>query len=208
MPLQRDPLPFSVDPEIMSGTPVFPGTRVPINALLNNLAAGVTLEEFLDNFPTVSEPQALSLLKVFNDDYYDSDIAAFFTSKRVQLPDFIFDACLLDRQWESSVGIQCPLRERRTVTHQYLSGCYAWIQLGENSADVCEVMYVGKAARLRNRLGAHFLHAKFLDLWWEEMNKLNRSYIPFVAVWLTKNRAALESELLKRLTPRFNRRRE
>ena len=55
-------LPINVDPEIMSGTPVFEGTRVPIEALTHNLAAGVSLEEFLDNFPTVTREQALAIL--------------------------------------------------------------------------------------------------------------------------------------------------
>ncbi len=40
-------LPIDIDPEIMSGTPVFEGTCVPIDALTNNLAEGVSLEEFL-----------------------------------------------------------------------------------------------------------------------------------------------------------------
>ena len=56
-------LPINIDPEIMSGTPVFEGTRVPVDALLNNLAAGVSLDEFLENFPTVSREQALAVLK-------------------------------------------------------------------------------------------------------------------------------------------------
>ena len=54
-------LPITIDPEIVSGTPVFEGTRVPVDALLNNLAAGVSLEEFLDNFPTVTRAQALRI---------------------------------------------------------------------------------------------------------------------------------------------------
>jgi uncharacterized protein (DUF433 family) len=58
-----DRLPINIDPEIMSGTPVFEGTRVPVNALLNNLAAGVSLDEFLENFPTVTREQALAVLK-------------------------------------------------------------------------------------------------------------------------------------------------
>jgi uncharacterized protein (DUF433 family) len=55
-------LPINVDPEIMGGTPVFEGTRVPIDALTNNLAEGVSLEEFLDNFPTVTREQALAII--------------------------------------------------------------------------------------------------------------------------------------------------
>ncbi len=57
-----DRLPINIDPEIMSGTPVFEGTRVPVDALLNNLAAGVSLDEFLENFPTVTREQALAVL--------------------------------------------------------------------------------------------------------------------------------------------------
>ncbi len=55
-------LPINVDPEIMSGTPVFEGTRVPVEALIDNLAAGVSLDEFLNNFPTVRREQALAVL--------------------------------------------------------------------------------------------------------------------------------------------------
>ena len=58
-----DRLLINIDPEIMSGTPVFEGTRVPVDALLNNLSAGVSLDEFLENFPTVSREQALAVLK-------------------------------------------------------------------------------------------------------------------------------------------------
>jgi uncharacterized protein (DUF433 family) len=56
-------LPINIDPEIMSGTPVFEGTRVPVDALMNNLAAGVSLDEFLENFPTVSREQAQAVLR-------------------------------------------------------------------------------------------------------------------------------------------------
>ena len=58
-----DRLPINIDPEIMSGTPVFEGTRVPVDDLLNNLSAGVSLDEFLENFPTVSREQTLAVLK-------------------------------------------------------------------------------------------------------------------------------------------------
>jgi uncharacterized protein (DUF433 family) len=60
-------LPITVDPEIMSGAPVFEGTRVPVDALLNNLADGVSLDEFLENFPTVSREQALAILSFSTD---------------------------------------------------------------------------------------------------------------------------------------------
>ena len=56
-------LPVTVDPEIRSGTPVFRGTRVPVDALLSNLEAGVSIDEFLENFPTVSREQVLEVIK-------------------------------------------------------------------------------------------------------------------------------------------------
>jgi len=58
-----DRLPITIDPEIVSGTPVFQGTRVPVDALISNLEAGLTLDEFLDNFPTVTREQALQVLE-------------------------------------------------------------------------------------------------------------------------------------------------
>jgi uncharacterized protein (DUF433 family) len=56
-------LPITIDPEILGGTPVFRGTRVPVDALLNNLEAGVSIDEFLENFPTVSREQVLDVIK-------------------------------------------------------------------------------------------------------------------------------------------------
>lgn len=52
------------DPEILGGTPVFRGTRVPFQALLDYLEGGQTLDEFLDDFPTVSREAAISTLEL------------------------------------------------------------------------------------------------------------------------------------------------
>ncbi len=54
---QTDPVIHS-DPEIMGGTPVFVGTRVPLANLLDYLEAGQPLSEFLEDFPTVTREQA------------------------------------------------------------------------------------------------------------------------------------------------------
>ena len=58
-----DLLPITIDPDIVSGTPVFRGTRVPVEALISNLEAGLSLDEFLNNFPTVTREQALQVLE-------------------------------------------------------------------------------------------------------------------------------------------------
>lgn len=51
------------DPEIMGGTPVFVGTRVPASYLFDYLGAGETIEVFLDHYPTVSKENAVAALK-------------------------------------------------------------------------------------------------------------------------------------------------
>ena len=53
---------MSVDPEIMSGTPVFAGTRVPIQNLFDYIEGGEGLSEFLDDFPSVTKEAALAIL--------------------------------------------------------------------------------------------------------------------------------------------------
>ena len=55
------------DPEILGGVPVFVGTRVPVRTLFDYLAAGDSLEKFLDHFPTVSREQAIAALNQAND---------------------------------------------------------------------------------------------------------------------------------------------
>ena len=57
--------PLTIDKEILSGTPVFEGTRVPVSALIDNLEISVSLNEFLENFPTVSREQAVQVLEYF-----------------------------------------------------------------------------------------------------------------------------------------------
>ncbi|MBC7899868.1 MAG: DUF433 domain-containing protein [Saprospiraceae bacterium] len=53
---------ITFDPEIMSGTPVFQGTRVPVQSMFDWLETE-TLDEFLDNFPSVSREQAIEVLE-------------------------------------------------------------------------------------------------------------------------------------------------
>ena len=52
------------DPEILGGTPVFKGTRVPVRNLIDYLEAGDTIDEFLDAFPTVTGEQAIAALEL------------------------------------------------------------------------------------------------------------------------------------------------
>ena len=52
------------DPEILGGTPVFVGTRVPVRTLLEYLEHGHPLDEFLDHFPSVQREQAVAVLEL------------------------------------------------------------------------------------------------------------------------------------------------
>ena len=55
------------DPKIMSGTPVFVGTRVPVQSLFDYLEGGDTLNEFLRQFPSVRREQAIAALEMARD---------------------------------------------------------------------------------------------------------------------------------------------
>lgn len=54
---------INIDPDILGGTPVFRGTRVPIDSLFDHLEDGVSLDEFLDDFPSVGREQAVELMR-------------------------------------------------------------------------------------------------------------------------------------------------
>lgn len=58
---------ITVDPDILGGTPVFAGTRVPVQTLVDYLKGGHDLEDFLDGFPSVSRAQAEAFLQMMSE---------------------------------------------------------------------------------------------------------------------------------------------
>jgi uncharacterized protein (DUF433 family) len=54
---------ISASPDVMGGTPVFAGTRVPVQTLLDYLKAGESIDDFLDGFPTVNREQVVAFLE-------------------------------------------------------------------------------------------------------------------------------------------------
>jgi excinuclease UvrABC nuclease subunit len=137
------------------------------------------------------------------------DIIEFLCKHGAPPPDVIFDACLLDPTYSADVGESVPLHETAS-NNQCLSGCYAWIEVGNNdeAPEIMEVMYVGKAARLRNRLINHFKNSKFLEKWGEQRLHDGQSFIPFIACWFTDERSKLEVELIRTLSPKYNKQKE
>jgi uncharacterized protein (DUF433 family) len=65
-----------VNPKKMSGTPVFRGTRVPIQNLFDCLEDGETLEQFLEQFPTVTREQVSGVLELSKERLLDSEVVA------------------------------------------------------------------------------------------------------------------------------------
>jgi uncharacterized protein (DUF433 family) len=63
----QPPMVVHSDPDILSGTPIFVGTRVPAQALFDYLEGGETLDEFLRQFPSVTREQALAALDLARD---------------------------------------------------------------------------------------------------------------------------------------------
>ena len=62
--MAKQPKIIHSDPEILGGVPVFVGTRVPVQNLIDCLEAGDSLDEFLDSFPTVTREQAVAALEI------------------------------------------------------------------------------------------------------------------------------------------------
>jgi len=54
---------INIDKEILSGTPVFTGTRVPIQTLFDHLEKGISVDDFLDDFPSVKKEQVIQILQ-------------------------------------------------------------------------------------------------------------------------------------------------
>ena len=59
--------PISTTPDVLGGTPVFAGTRVPIQTLFDYLEGGESIDDFLDGFPSVSRDQVVSFLEMAKD---------------------------------------------------------------------------------------------------------------------------------------------
>ena len=55
---------IQIDPEILGGTPVFSGTRVPIRSLFDHLEGGESIDDFLEGFPSVRRDQVVALLEM------------------------------------------------------------------------------------------------------------------------------------------------
>lgn len=55
---------ISIDPETLGGQPVFKGTRVPVESLFMHLEKGLSMDEFLDDFPSVKKEQAITILEI------------------------------------------------------------------------------------------------------------------------------------------------
>ena len=62
----------SRDPDVMGGTPVFRGTRVPVQTLIEYLEAGETIDEFLEGFPSVTREQVIAFLEAAKDKLVES----------------------------------------------------------------------------------------------------------------------------------------
>lgn len=55
---------ININPEVLGGTPVFSGTRVPVETLFDHLESGISLDDFLKDFPTVTHEQAVRVLEL------------------------------------------------------------------------------------------------------------------------------------------------
>jgi uncharacterized protein (DUF433 family) len=71
---------ITIDSDILGGQPVFKGTRVPLETFFDHLEAGVPLDEFLADFPTVSKEQAIALLDIANKILTSKNVAQLYAA--------------------------------------------------------------------------------------------------------------------------------
>lgn len=69
---------ITVDKDIQFGKPVFKGTRVPVESLIDHLEQGITIDEFLEDFPTVQKEQAIAVLEIANKLLMSGNIEKFY----------------------------------------------------------------------------------------------------------------------------------
>jgi len=65
---------INIDPEILSGTPVFNGTRIPIEILFDHLETGLSIDEFLDDYPSIKKNQVIQVLEMAGKIFSSKDI--------------------------------------------------------------------------------------------------------------------------------------
>lgn len=70
--------PIHIDPDILGGIPVFKGTRVPVESLFWHLAQGIAIEEFLDDFPSVTRDQVMEAMKMASKIFSSPNILALY----------------------------------------------------------------------------------------------------------------------------------
>ena len=145
----------------------------------------------------------------------DYQLADWLICKGIRAPNRIFPGEWLDPVWAKELGVTVPL-----ITYQYaprypkLPGCYAWCDIAcfitsfEVGSSEPFVAYVGKAVNLKARLYHHWNNGSLFL--WEWADQHPYGWYPHVVCWFTpeEHRAAMESELIRILEPRFNRRRE
>jgi uncharacterized protein (DUF433 family) len=71
---------ITIDNDILGGQPVFKGTRIPVESLFDHIEAGVPLDEFLEEFPTVSKDQAIALLTIANKLLTSKNVAELYAT--------------------------------------------------------------------------------------------------------------------------------
>ena len=69
---------LTIDPDIQNGQPVFTGTRVPVESLFWHLEKGISINDFLEDFPSVSKEQAVGVIEIANKIVSSGNIAKIY----------------------------------------------------------------------------------------------------------------------------------
>jgi hypothetical protein len=165
----------------------------------------------LDEFSTLPIFQFLS-------NSVDFDLN-FLVNKGVPKPDYMFPGLLLDEFYTNEHNLTLPLKNYTSVDitskekvkeKQYYyknPGIYVWYEPYCNTIDeITEILYVGKAINLKQRLLQHWKlqRSSFLHDYFRDRLDTNQLCCPHIAIWEGSNSAHLESNLIKILSPTYN----
>ena len=113
---------ITVNQDIQSGQPVFTGTRVPVESLFDHLEAGVSLDEFLEDFPTVSKSQAIAVLDAANRFLTSKNVEQLYTAVAMNYNGKIFRAITNTENGETSAETVFQYRQTGTLLTAVYSG--------------------------------------------------------------------------------------
>lgn len=155
--------------------------------------------------PLANAPELFSHRPGSQEGGHDQDLIEWLRNFGVRPPDWTIDPCILDQMERQSTGEENPLKLPNQAT---VSGVYLFYS---RTKDEIIPLYVGKAANLWNRMQTHWCRPGergWVNSYIEDINSGALENVVMACAWNEEERAAMEAQLIRSLSPKYCRRRE